>query len=126
LAAALETGADTVDTDGASRPPVEPEPDADDLPRTGQDTPRTGQDTPRTGERSPEPSGREDEGSQQPPLDYASLMPTFLKLLPEGLTVSGKVDSGGEFASVVVDDGQGATLVQINVQPGMGDVADEL
>lgn len=124
LAAALETDADTVDTDGASRPPVEP--DADDLPRTGQDTPRTGQDTPRTGERSPEASRREEEGSQQPPLDYASLMPTFLKLLPEGLTVSGKVDSGGEFASVVVDDGQGATLVQINVQPGMGDVADEL
>ncbi|GFN04910.1 hypothetical protein Smic_34660 [Streptomyces microflavus] len=42
LAAALETDADTVDTDGASRPPVEPEPDAEDLPRTGQETPRTG------------------------------------------------------------------------------------
>lgn len=126
LAAALETDADTVDTDGASRPPVEPEPDAEDLPRTGQETPRTGQDTPRTGERSPEPSRREEKGSQQPPLDYASLMPTFLKLLPEGLTVSDRTDSQDGFASVVVDDGRGRTLVQINVQPDMGGVADEL
>ncbi|MER6189351.1 hypothetical protein [Streptomyces cyaneofuscatus] len=52
-------------------------------------------------------------------------MPTLLKLLPEGLTVGEKVDSEGEFASVV-DDGQGKTLVQINVQPDMRSVADGL
>ncbi|GFN04909.1 hypothetical protein Smic_34650 [Streptomyces microflavus] len=53
-------------------------------------------------------------------------MPTFLKLLPEGLTVSDRTDSQDGFASVVVDDGRGRTLVQINVQPDMGGVADEL
>ncbi|MFF0507315.1 hypothetical protein ACFYUH_27455 [Streptomyces fimicarius] len=82
----------------------------------------------RTGEPSPDPASRgtHDAGIPAPPLDYTLLMPTFRALLPEGLTVSDETDSGGEFASVVVDDGQGRSLVQINVQPDMRDVADDL
>ncbi|MFI7239769.1 hypothetical protein [Streptomyces cyaneofuscatus] len=133
LAAALTGGAGTVETDGASRAPVEPSraagkptPGAEDDPRTGQENPRTGQDTPGTGQGSPGPSRPGEKGPQAPPPDSALLMPTLLKLLPEGLTVGEKVDGEGEFASVVVDDGQGRTLVQINVQPDMRSVADGL
>ncbi|MFJ6611682.1 hypothetical protein ACIQPT_15570 [Streptomyces sp. NPDC091289] len=61
-----------------------------------------------------------------PPLDYTLLMPTFRALLPEGLTVSDETDSEDEFASVVVDDGKGRSLVQINVQRDMRDVAGDL
>ncbi|MFD3566679.1 hypothetical protein [Streptomyces sp. NPDC058667] len=50
---------------------------------------------------------------------------TLLRLLPKGLKVSDKsADSGYGFA--VVDDGKGKSLVQINVQPNMGDVAGGL
>lgn len=50
---------------------------------------------------------------------------TLRGLMPKGLTV---VDKGGEgeFGFVVVDDGKGKSLVQINVQYGMDDVADDL
>ncbi|CAM5348257.1 hypothetical protein SBADM41S_10334 [Streptomyces badius] len=53
-------------------------------------------------------------------------MPTFRALLPDGLTVTDVTDSGGEFASVVVNDGKGRSLVQINVQHDMRDVAHQL
>ncbi|MFC9267634.1 hypothetical protein ACFTXJ_07690 [Streptomyces zhihengii] len=45
-------------------------------------------------------------------------------LLPSGLEVT---DRGGEpgYAYVVVDDGKGASFVQINVQPGMSDLAGD-
>ncbi|WP_282696713.1 hypothetical protein [Streptomyces sp. CC208A] len=50
---------------------------------------------------------------------------TLRALLPKGLRV---VDKGGEgeFAFLVVDDGKGKSLVQVNVQHGMGDVAGDL
>ncbi|MEV3896895.1 hypothetical protein OG333_16010 [Streptomyces anulatus] len=67
-----------------------------------------------------------DTGAQAPVLDYTLLMPTFRALLPEGLSVGEETDTGGEFASVVVDDGEGRSLVQINVQADMRDVADDL
>lgn len=67
-----------------------------------------------------------DTGAQAPPLDYTLLMPTFRALLPDGLSVGEETDTGGEFASVVVDDGEGRSLVQINVQADMRDVADDL
>ncbi|MEV7419302.1 hypothetical protein [Streptomyces sp. NPDC089919] len=51
----------------------------------------------------------------------------FLSLLPKGLTVVEKGgDDGGGATFAVVDDGKGRTLVQINVQPRMGDVAGDL
>lgn len=85
-------------------------------------------DTARTGEPSPGPASRgtHDAGEPAPALDYALLMPTFRSLLPDGLSVGEETDSGGEFASVVVNDGEGRSLVQINVQRDMRDVADQL
>ncbi|MZG01531.1 hypothetical protein [Streptomyces sp. SID5614] len=81
-----------------------------------------------TGEPSPDPASRgtHDAGEPAPPLDYTLLMPTFRALLPGGLTVTDVTDSGGEFASVVVNDGKGRSLVQINVQQDMRDVAHQL
>ncbi|MFE7617424.1 hypothetical protein [Streptomyces sp. NPDC057496] len=54
---------------------------------------------------------------------------TVLKKLKSLLPASAKVTSGrGDdgYAYVVVDDGRGASLVQINVQPNMSDVAETL
>ncbi|MFH9668871.1 hypothetical protein ACH4LQ_27010 [Streptomyces globisporus] len=81
-----------------------------------------------TGEPSPDPTSRgtHDAGEPAPPLDHTLLMPTFRALLPEGLTATDVTDSGGEFASVVVNDGKGRSLVQINVQQDMRDVAHQL
>ncbi|MFD8442496.1 hypothetical protein AMK14_31935 [Streptomyces sp. TSRI0445] len=81
-----------------------------------------------TGEPSPDPTSRgtHDAREPAPPLDHTLLMPTFRALLPEGLTVTDVTDSGGEFASVVVNDGKGRSLVQINVQQDMRDVAHQL
>jgi hypothetical protein len=52
--------------------------------------------------------------------------PTLKSLLPKGLAVS--EDSGAEpgFGYLVLDDGKGRSLVQVNVQTGMADVADDL
>ncbi|WP_405985205.1 hypothetical protein [Streptomyces sp. NBC_00872] len=50
----------------------------------------------------------------------------LVTLLPRGLKVTGRGGEGPEFGYVVVDDGAGRTLVQINVQPGSSDLADEL
>ncbi|MFJ8668597.1 hypothetical protein [Streptomyces sp. NPDC093600] len=55
----------------------------------------------------------------------AAVQATLKALLPKDLKV---VERGGDtgFGYVVVDDGQGRSLVQINVQSRMNDVADEL
>ncbi|MBT2441038.1 hypothetical protein J7E93_13140 [Streptomyces sp. ISL-36] len=60
-----------------------------------------------------------------PEADGAAVQATLRSLLPKGLTV---VSKGGDsaFAYVVVNDGKGKSLVEINVQNGMGDVAGEL
>ncbi|MFD4233208.1 hypothetical protein [Streptomyces sp. NPDC058542] len=99
-----------------------------DAPPTPDAPAPTATEAARTGEPSPDPASRgtHDAGEPAPPLDYAALMPTFLALLPDGLSVAEETDSGGEFASVVVDDGKGRSLVQINVQRDMRDVADDL
>jgi hypothetical protein len=60
------------------------------------------------------------------PVAAVPVAPTLKSLLPKGLTVledSGR-DSG--FGYVVADDGKGKSLVQVNVQGGMQDVAGEL
>ncbi|MGC9381101.1 hypothetical protein [Streptomyces sp. MH13] len=51
---------------------------------------------------------------------------TLAGLLPENLKVVGRGGQDSEFGYVVVDDGRGGSLVQINVQHGMNDVADQL
>ncbi|MFE4655494.1 hypothetical protein ACFRFJ_02210 [Streptomyces hydrogenans] len=50
---------------------------------------------------------------------------TLRALLPKGLTVTDK-GGEGEFAFVVVDDGKGKSLVQVNVQYGMGGASGDL
>ncbi|MFF9159593.1 hypothetical protein ACF081_04975 [Streptomyces longwoodensis] len=47
-------------------------------------------------------------------------------LMPDGVEVTARGSQDGEFAYVVADDGKGASYVQVNVQPGMSDVAGEL
>ncbi|AKZ57852.1 hypothetical protein SAM23877_4807 [Streptomyces ambofaciens ATCC 23877] len=51
---------------------------------------------------------------------------TLVGLLPEGLDVVKEGGQESEFTYVVVDDGQGESLVQVNVQYGMNDVAGQL
>ncbi|MGW2279166.1 hypothetical protein [Streptomyces sp. NPDC001770] len=73
---------------------------------------------------SPTPSSAP---SRTPELDYSALMPTLLKLLPHDVTVVRKQhDEGSEYAELVVDDGKGQSLVGINVQRDMRDVAGDL
>jgi hypothetical protein len=52
-------------------------------------------------------------------------MGTLVSLLPQGIGVSGKSGQDG-YASLVADDGNGAAMVEVNVQTGMGDVAGEI
>ncbi|MFE0650244.1 hypothetical protein ACFVZH_16835 [Streptomyces sp. NPDC059534] len=54
-----------------------------------------------------------------------SVRTTLHALLPKGLKVTDK-GGEGEGGFLVVDDGKGKSLVQINVQPNMGDVAGQL
>ncbi|MEZ3182444.1 hypothetical protein KYY02_28445 [Streptomyces pimonensis] len=51
---------------------------------------------------------------------------TLVGLLPEGLDVVRRGGQEDEFTYVVVDDGRGESLVQVNVQYGMDDVAGQL
>ncbi|OCC10701.1 hypothetical protein [Streptomyces sp. PTY087I2] len=118
----------------AATPSASPTPeDAATVAPSPSDAPTAGATaTPTAGAGTDEPSpdpgsrGTHDAGEPAPPLDYTLLMPTFRALLPDGLTVTDVTDSGGEFASVVVNDGKGRSLVQINVQPDMRDVAHQL
>ncbi|MFJ4468904.1 hypothetical protein ACIP2X_15630 [Streptomyces sp. NPDC089424] len=68
-----------------------------------------------------------DAGPADPPATLTgSAADTLVTLLPEGAKVVDKGGEGGDFGYVVVDDGKGRSLVQINVQPGMGDVVGDL
>ncbi|MFF8834359.1 hypothetical protein [Streptomyces sp. NPDC015130] len=55
----------------------------------------------------------------------AEIQSTLRSLLPKGLRVTDK-DGNYGYGFAVVDDGQGKSLVEINVQPKMGDVAHQL
>nr|WSZ96918.1 hypothetical protein OH820_15690 [Streptomyces sp. NBC_00857] len=57
--------------------------------------------------------------------DGQAILRTLESLLPVSAKVASKRGDGG-YAYVVVDDGKGASLVQINVQPNMSDVEGEL
>ncbi|MEU6161738.1 hypothetical protein [Streptomyces sp. NPDC047130] len=68
------------------------------------------------------------EGTDTPPADPSgkAIRRTLVSLLPDDVEV---VDQGGQdtqYAFLVLDDGQGASLVQINVQADMSDVEDQL
>ncbi|MFF4727294.1 hypothetical protein ACFY3M_18460 [Streptomyces mirabilis] len=51
---------------------------------------------------------------------------TLVSLLPKGVKVVAKSGPDSGYAYVVVDDGKGRSLVQINVQPNMSDVEHKL
>lgn len=55
--------------------------------------------------------------------DVDSVLNTLVPLLPKGVDVAEK---GEDYTYLVLDDGKGKSYVQIDVQHGMGDVADEL
>ncbi|MGW0710816.1 hypothetical protein ACWD4G_33505 [Streptomyces sp. NPDC002643] len=89
--------------------------------------------TVRPGDGSPDSPGSGGSGDSQgsasvdPPMVSGDIIQkTLLELLPDGVDVVTKGGQETDFAYVVLDDGKGKSLVQINVQPGMGDVAGEL
>ncbi|MFD6302995.1 hypothetical protein ACFWFF_07965 [Streptomyces sp. NPDC060223] len=59
-------------------------------------------------------------------IDSEAIRSTLVSLLPEDVEVVGKGGQDTGFAYVVVDDGQGESLIQINVQPDMSDVEGQL
>lgn len=60
------------------------------------------------------------------PADGEAVLDTLVSLLPADVTVASRGDDDQEYAWVIVDDGEGRSLVQINVQPNMGDVEGQL
>ncbi|MFF4524441.1 hypothetical protein [Streptomyces bluensis] len=64
--------------------------------------------------------------AEPPAADGQAIQKTLIGLLPKDVKVVSKGGQEGEYGFVVVDDGKGATFVQINVQPGMSDVESEL
>ncbi|WP_406436329.1 hypothetical protein OHB00_20355 [Streptomyces sp. NBC_00631] len=61
------------------------------------------------------------------PEDGRGIRQTLTSLIPKGLkVVAHATDDDGQFTYVVVDDGHGRSLVQVNVQPDMSDVAGQL
>lgn len=61
-----------------------------------------------------------------PEADGRSIRSALVSLLPKGVEVTAKGGQETGYAYVVVDDGKGRSLVQINVQGGMSDVEDQL
>ncbi|WP_394431925.1 hypothetical protein [Streptomyces sp. SGAir0957] len=56
----------------------------------------------------------------------AAVLAGLTSLLPKRLKATGSGGQDGGYAYVVVDDGKGASFVQVNVQSGMQDVAGDL
>ncbi|MEU3658291.1 hypothetical protein AB0E77_00790 [Streptomyces sp. NPDC032940] len=61
-----------------------------------------------------------------PEASGAAIGKTLVSLLPDGVDVVSRGEQETGYAYVVLDDGKGRSLVQINVQPDMRDVADQL
>ncbi|WP_328494268.1 hypothetical protein OHS59_17145 [Streptomyces sp. NBC_00414] len=72
------------------------------------------------------PSGAEAGTEPAPPAAGGRVRATLVSLLPKGVEVTSKGAPGTEYTYVVVDDGKGRSLVQINVQHGMSDAEDQL
>ncbi|MFE4056021.1 hypothetical protein ACFXP3_06905 [Streptomyces sp. NPDC059096] len=73
--------------------------------------------------RLPAPRPDKETGGARGEVEVAT---TFASLLPAGLKVYDQGRQDNEFAYAVVDDGQGRSLVQINVQTGMSDTVADL
>ncbi|MFD6189727.1 hypothetical protein [Streptomyces sp. NPDC060275] len=76
--------------------------------------------------KSPKPSRSAAPRTERPEVSGKSAGATLSALLPGKLDVVAHSGQESEYAYVVVDDGRGRSLVQINVQYGMGDVAGQL
>ncbi|MFE0419129.1 hypothetical protein [Streptomyces tendae] len=76
--------------------------------------------------KSPKPSRSATPRTERPQVAGKSVGDTLAALLPEKLDVVTRGGQESEYAYVVVDDGRGRSLVQINVQHGMADVAGQL
>ncbi|MFV0133937.1 hypothetical protein ACLGIH_11975 [Streptomyces sp. HMX87] len=74
----------------------------------------------------PEPPKPSATTSAPPQAPGTSVGETLAGLLPEDVKVVGEGGQESGYAYVVVDDGKGRSLVQVNVQHGMDDVADQL
>ncbi|MGV9505739.1 hypothetical protein ACWDQZ_09045 [Streptomyces tendae] len=76
--------------------------------------------------KSPKPSRSTAPGTERPEVSGKSVGDTLAALLPGTLDVVAHGGQESEYAYVVLDDGRGRSLVQINVQYGMADVAGQL
>ncbi|BBC33305.1 hypothetical protein SGFS_045990 [Streptomyces graminofaciens] len=72
--------------------------------------------------KEPQPGGSSTASVDAPTVDGDAIRETLLGLLPDGVDVVAKGGQESDYAYVVLDDGKGRSLVQINVQLGMGDV----
>ncbi|MFG2945137.1 hypothetical protein [Streptomyces adustus] len=73
-----------------------------------------------------QPVPQEPDEPTTPEPDGKAIVRTLTGLLPKGMKVVTKSADNTEFAYLVLDDGKGRSYVQINVQPGMSDLAGEL
>ncbi|MEU3480148.1 hypothetical protein ACI2LO_09650 [Streptomyces sp. NPDC033754] len=82
---------------------------------------------PLLGKLPKDPKSDAVQGAPQAPAEPAgaAVRTTLRSLLPKGLTVTDK-GGDGEYGFAVVDDGKGKSLVEINVQPDMSNVAGDL
>lgn len=74
----------------------------------------------------PEDTGKPTATTAPGPVEeptYDKILDTLVPLLPKGAEV---VERGDDYSYLVIDDGKGRSLVEIDVQHGMGDVAGEL
>ncbi|WP_435210033.1 hypothetical protein [Streptomyces sp. bgisy034] len=71
--------------------------------------------------KKPTAAATQDDATGEPGTE--AVLGTLRPLLPENVDV---VDKGSDYTYLVLDDGKGRSYVQIDVQHGMGDVADEL
>ncbi|MGC9535568.1 hypothetical protein [Streptomyces sp. UG1] len=72
------------------------------------------------------PTGAPSPSDTPPSVGGQQIAGVLTRLLPSGMKVVDKGGQESEYAYVVVDDGKGESFVQVNVQPDMSDVRDEL
>ncbi|MHA5049163.1 hypothetical protein [Streptomyces sp. SD15] len=61
-----------------------------------------------------------------PGISGKAIRSTLVSLVPEGVQVVAQGGQETEYVYLVLDDGKGRSLLQINVQPDMSDVEDQL
>ncbi|WP_328544262.1 hypothetical protein [Streptomyces europaeiscabiei] len=78
-------------------------------------------------EREESSTVRPEDPASPPMVGGEAIRRTLISLLPENVEIVSKEEElESDFAYVVLDDGKGQSLVQVNVQLGMADVTDSL